>query len=135
MTDAERAARARLVALRLFSAVLAVGVTAVIVVSSGPLGLVAAAVAATALTVLGPGAPVVTLLVVWTGYSVTSCPHCPEIGIQPVGVQHATCAVCDTEEYQIGSTMNGWTHHMSADGWTCSLDCSSEFRAEVSSDD
>jgi hypothetical protein len=111
--------------------VLAVGVTSVVYAAGGPLGLVAAALAGAFLMTVGPGASLVSLLVVWTGYSVTSCPYCPEFGFRRVGVQHATCAVCDTEEYQIGTTMNGWTHHMSEDEWTCSLDCASEYNEEV----
>lgn len=134
MSKTERAARARLVALRALSAVLAVGVTVVVYAAGGPLGLATTALFAIVLMMAGPAAPLVSLLVVWTGYSVTSCPYCPEFGFRRAGVQHAECAVCGDEEYQIGSTMNGWCHHMSEDEWTCSLDCSSEFRAEVRDD-
>ena len=130
MSNTERAARARLVALRLFSAVLAVGVVVGVWAAGGPIGLVSVGLLAAVLTIVGPGAPIVSLLVVWTGYRISSCPNCPEVGVERVGIQHARCAVCGDEEYQIGSTMNGWIHHTGPDEWTCSWDCSSEFRAE-----
>jgi len=128
MSDSERAARLRLLMLRAFSAVLAIGATAAVYAVGGLYGLVVFGLAGAVSMLVGPAASLVSLLVVWTGYEISSCPHCPQFSFRRVGVQHATCAVCGEQEHQIGSTMNGWIHHLGPDEWTCSIDCSNEFR-------
>jgi hypothetical protein len=126
--DPRQRLRARLYALRGVSAIITAGVLIALYTFIGPLAVVAGVIITAFAMTLPVVGGLVSVFTLWTGYGISSCPNCPAFSAEEVTVNSRECAVCGEVEHQLGMYVYGWTHHMTEDEWTCSIDCSQAFR-------